>query len=87
MTNISKKRFENYLKVQKSGKINMFGYDFDIQHNYSNCFKHFITEKQEEDFSFKSFQEYLSENYSDIPALSIDLKKAKTDWIKSLGGQ
>ena len=47
---ISKARFMNYLKVQRSGKRNMFGYDLAIQKNYSACFKHFVDCKSEEDF-------------------------------------
>jgi hypothetical protein len=47
---VSKSRFMNYLKVQKSGKRNMFGYDFTVQKNYSALTKHFVDEKREEDF-------------------------------------
>lgn len=47
---ISKTRFLNYLKIQKSGKINMYGYDFEIQKNYEKLYNHFITDKKEEDF-------------------------------------
>lgn len=46
---ISKKQFLNYLKVQESGEINMFGYSPDIQreNNYDICTKWFIDKKQE----------------------------------------
>lgn len=50
---ISKSRFLNYLKVQKSGRINMFGYDISIQKNYENCYKWFIDEKKEGDFIYE----------------------------------
>ena len=37
--NITKKQFTNYLKIQASGKQNMFGYNSDIQRedNYEKC--------------------------------------------------
>jgi len=46
---ITKDQFLNYLKVQKSNKINMFGYDSDIQRgdNYSKAYTWFIEKKQE----------------------------------------
>ena len=47
---ISKNRYMNYLKVQKSGTINMFGYDREIQANYNECYKHFVDNKSETDF-------------------------------------
>ena len=45
---ITKSQFLNYLQVQKSSKINMFGYDTDIQRedNYSKCHTWFIDKKQ-----------------------------------------
>lgn len=42
---ITKESFMIYIKVQQSGKRNMFGYDMDIQKNYEECFKHFIEDK------------------------------------------
>jgi len=53
---ISKTRFMNYLKVQESGKRNMFGYDTLIQkgNNYEKCYKHFVENKQEEDLEVKN---------------------------------
>lgn len=47
--NITKKQFTNYLKIQASGKQNMFGYNSDIQRedNYEKCQKWFIDKKQE----------------------------------------
>ena len=47
---ITKSRWKNYLKVQQSGKRNMFGYDMDIQKNYEAVYKHFEEDKKEEDF-------------------------------------
>ena len=46
---ITKSEFMDYLKVQKSGKINMFGYNTDIQRedNYSKCYTWFIDKKQD----------------------------------------
>lgn len=47
---VTKSRFMNYLKVQQSGKRNMFGYDMTIQKYYDKLTKHFVDEKQETDF-------------------------------------
>lgn len=47
---VTKSRFMNYLKVQRSGKRNMFGYDMTIQKHYSELTKHFVDDKKEEDF-------------------------------------
>ena len=43
--NISKQQWEKYKEVQDSCKINMFGYDFDIQHNYEKCVNWFDDNK------------------------------------------
>lgn len=47
---IGKGRFMDYLKVQQSGKRNMFGYDPLIQKDgvYEKCYKHFVEDKKEE---------------------------------------
>jgi hypothetical protein len=49
-TTISKIRFMRYLKIQKSGKYNMFGLDRTIQHNnnYDLAYNHFVILKQEQ---------------------------------------
>lgn len=41
-------RWDNYYKTQMKGKINMFGFDMDIQKNYDECFKHFEEDKKKE---------------------------------------
>lgn len=53
---VTKKQFENYLKVQKQGNINMFGYDPDIQRgdNYKTCYEWFIEKKQTGDLLINS---------------------------------
>ena len=43
---VSKERWKNYLKVQMSGKRNMFGYDMTIQTNYEKIYQHFEVEKK-----------------------------------------
>lgn len=50
---ITKSDFEDYLRVQKSGAINMFGYNPDIQRedNYSKCYLWFIDKKQDIELS------------------------------------
>ena len=50
---ISKIRWKNYLKVQKSGKRNMYGYDMEIQNNYDEVYKHFEENKKEENWELK----------------------------------
>lgn len=47
---ISKTRWEIYYKVQRSGKRNMFGYDWDIQRNYDDIMEHFLVHKKTEDW-------------------------------------
>lgn len=46
---ITKDEFLDYLRVQKSGTRNMFGYNSDIQrnNNYETCYKWFIEKKQD----------------------------------------
>jgi len=50
---ISRKRFLNYLKVQRSGKRNMFGYDLDIQKHYDKCYIHFVSKNKLEDYGMQ----------------------------------
>lgn len=46
---ITRDRFLRYRKVQMSGKRNMFGFDMLIQEHYSEAYKHFITDKNQDD--------------------------------------
>lgn len=50
---ITKDQFLNYEKIRSSGKMNMFGYDPDIQRgdNYEKCFAWFIEKKLDFDLS------------------------------------
>ena len=49
--NITKSRFDAFLKMQKSGKMNMLSYDMVLCQSgrYEACHAHFVDNKKESD--------------------------------------
>jgi len=48
---ISKSRFDAFIKMRDSGRMNMWGYpDKDIIPNFNGLSKHFLEDKREDDY-------------------------------------